>query len=83
MLAGYKDKRKKVMPAGLYFGRLMLRTQAPGTQVNVLCLAIDINGRRVDIRCPAAVGVALGVADILTELRRFTAKIALQFSLSP
>ena len=71
------------MPAVLGFNDLILCAQAPGAQVKVLCLAIDVHSRRVDIGRPAAVGMALGVADIMTELRRFTAKIALQFSLSP
>jgi hypothetical protein len=61
----------------------MLVAQAPGAQVEMFYLAVDINGSRVYIRRPAAVGMTLGMADIMTELRCFTAQIALQFSYSP
>ena len=69
MSADYTEKRKTRLPAGLYFNRLMLRAQAPGAKGKMLCLAIDVDSSRVDIRRPAAVGVALGVADITTILR--------------
>jgi hypothetical protein len=71
------------MSGRLGFSDLVLRAQAPRAQVKMLCLAIDIDSSRVDIGRPAAVGVAFGVADIMTELRCFPAYIALQFSLSP
>jgi len=51
------------------FGNLMMGTQAPGTQVEPFHLAVNHDGSRVDVRYPAAVGVALGVADVMTELR--------------
>jgi hypothetical protein len=51
----------------------MLCPQTSGAQVEVLCLTIDINSRRMNIRRPAAVGVTLGMADMMTELRCFAA----------
>ncbi len=47
----------------------MLRAQAPGAQVEPFRLSLDGDGGRVNIRQPAAVGVALGVADVMTKLR--------------
>ena len=47
--------------------------QASGAQVEPFWLAINRNSGRVNIRQPEAVGVALGVADVMTELRCFTA----------
>jgi hypothetical protein len=64
----------------LGFRSLMLGTQAPGAQVKVPSLAVDIDGRGVNIGRPAPVGVALGMADVMTEKRCFTAQIALQFT---
>jgi hypothetical protein len=61
----------------------MLITQAPGAQVEAFRFAVDVNGGRMYIGRPAAVGMTLGMADIMTELRCFTAQIALQFSWSP
>jgi len=61
------------MSGGLDFGRFILGAQAPGAQVKALHLAIDKNAGRVDIGCPAPVGMAFGVADIMTELRDFIA----------
>jgi hypothetical protein len=58
---------------GLDFTRLVLIAQAPGAQVEAFGLAIDVNGGGVYIRRPAAVGVTLGVANVMTELRCFTA----------
>ena len=55
------------------FGDLMLSAQASGAQVKPFWLAIDDDGSGVNIGHPAAVGVALGVADIMTKLRRFSA----------
>jgi hypothetical protein len=70
-------------PTGLDFGRLMLIAQAPGTEVETFGFTVDINGGRMYIRRPATVGVTLGMADIMPELRCFTAQITLQFSGSP
>ena len=50
------------------FGDLMLGTQAPGAKVKPLWLAVNHDGGWVDVRYPAAVGVVLGVADVMTEL---------------
>ena len=47
--------------------------QAPGAQVKAFWLSVNDNGSRVYIGYPAAVGVALGMADIMTELGRFPA----------
>jgi len=47
----------------------MLSTQAPGAQVKPFWLAIYNNGGGMNVGYPAAVGVALGVADIMTKLR--------------
>ena len=51
------------------FSDLMLATQASGAQVKPFRLAIDNYGGGLYIWYPAAVGVAFGVADIMTELR--------------
>jgi hypothetical protein len=64
----------------LGFDSFMLRAQAPGAQVEVPGLAVDIDGRGVNIGRPAPVGMALGMADVMTEKRCFTAQIALQFT---
>jgi hypothetical protein len=55
------------------FSNLMLVAQAPGAQVKPFWLTIYDDGSWVDIRHPAAVGVALGVTDVMTKLRRFPA----------
>ena len=60
----------------------VLGTQAPGAQVKALLLPVYSNSSRVYIGSPAPVGPALGVADIMTEKRRFTAQIAFQFRFS-
>ena len=51
------------------FSYLVLVAQAPGAQVKPFWLSIDNDGGGMDVGYPAAVGVALGVADIMTELR--------------
>jgi len=61
------------MSGGLDFGRFILGTQAPGAQVKVLRLAIDKNSGGMDIGGPTPVGMAFGVADIMTVLRYFAA----------
>jgi hypothetical protein len=50
------------------FRGLMLTAQAPGAKVKPFRLTIDNNSSRMNIGHPAAVGVALGVADIMAEL---------------
>ena len=57
----------------LGFNSLILSSQAPGTQVEPFCLAINNNFSGMDIRRKAAVGVPLGVTDIMTEHRCFPA----------
>ena len=51
----------------------MLSTQASGAQVEALWLAINNDSGRVNIRYPASVGMALGMANVMTELRCFSA----------
>jgi hypothetical protein len=51
----------------------MLRAQAPGTEVQPFGLAIDNYSGGMNIGHPAAVGVAFGMADIMTELGCFPA----------
>jgi len=67
-----------VLEEGLSFTGFILRAQAPGAQVEVPGFPFDIDGSGMDIGRPAPVGVALGVADIMAEKRRFTAYIAFQ-----
>jgi hypothetical protein len=47
----------------------MLVAQASGAQVKSFWLTIYNDGGGMDIGHPAAVGVAFGVADVMTELR--------------
>jgi len=60
-------------PAGLGFSGLVLRAQAAGAEVEVPGFAVDVDGGGVDIGDPAAVGMALGMADVLTEKRGLAA----------
>ncbi len=46
----------------------MLGTQASGAQVKSFWLTIYNNSRRVNIRHPAAISMAFGVAYAMTEL---------------
>ena len=46
----------------------MLTAQAPGAQVKAFLLTVNFDSGGMNIGHPAAVGVALGVADIMTEL---------------
>ena len=50
------------------FGDLVLVAQASGAQVEPFWLTIYNNGSRMDIGYPAAVSVAFGVANVMTEL---------------
>jgi hypothetical protein len=59
------------MSVELGFSHFILRAQAPGAKVKVLHLAIDEDSSGVNIGYPAPVGMAFGVADIMTELRYF------------
>lgn len=51
----------------------MLIAQASGAQVEALWLTIYHNSSRMNIRHPAAIGVALGMAHIMTKLSGFPA----------
>jgi hypothetical protein len=51
----------------------MLITQAPGAKVKAFGFSVNIDGGGVYIRRPATVGMTLGMADVMTELRRFAA----------
>jgi hypothetical protein len=46
----------------------MLGAQASGAQVKPFWLTIYNDGSRMNIGYPAAVGVAFGVANVMTEL---------------
>ena len=46
----------------------MLVAQASGAQVESFCFAIYSEGNRMDIRHPAPIGVAFGVANVVTKL---------------
>ena len=62
----------------LDFNHFVLSAQAPGTQFLTFWLTINNKGNRVNIGEPATVSVALGMADVMPELRRFTTQITLQ-----
>ena len=64
-------------------GRFVLRPQAARTQVEPLPLSCHqhIGGMNVGFR--PAISVTLGMADVLAELHRFPADIALQFLMTP
>jgi len=51
----------------------MLSTQAPGAQVELFFFAIYNDGGWMNIRHPATISMAFGVAYIMTELGRFAA----------
>jgi hypothetical protein len=51
----------------------MLIAQASGTQVKSFWLPVNGDSHRVNVRHPTTVGVAFGMAYIMTELWRFTA----------
>ncbi len=51
----------------------MLSTQAPGAQVEAFCPAVYGYLGGMDVGQPHPVGVAFGMADVMTELRRFSA----------
>ena len=55
------------------FSHFIPGAQAPGAQVKVFHLTIDEDSGGVNIGYPAPVGMAFGVADIMTELRYFIA----------
>jgi hypothetical protein len=58
---------------GLDISRFILGTQASGAQVKVFLLPVDKNGGGMNIGSPAPVGMAFGVAYVMTELRDFIA----------
>ena len=51
----------------------MLVAQAPGAQVKPFGLAIYIDSGGMNVGHPMAVGVALGMADVMPKLRCFPA----------
>ena len=64
------------------FSHFIMSAQASGAQVEVFGLAIDNDGGRVHVGYPGALGMALGVADIITGLRYFPAQITFQSQFS-
>jgi hypothetical protein len=57
----------------------ILRAQASGAEIETSGATVNLNGNRVNIRQPFALGMPFGMADVLSELRSFTAQITLQF----
>ena len=55
----------------------MLSTQATGTKVKPFLFTVYCYRNRMDIGHPAASGMTLGVADIITELRRLATHLTL------
>jgi len=51
----------------------MLGAQAPGAKVQPFRLTVYNNSGGVDVGYPAAVGMAFGMANIMTKLRCFSA----------
>jgi hypothetical protein len=64
------------------FGYLMLGAQAAGAEVEPFRLTVNGEGDGVNIGGPLSVGAALGVTYVMTELRCFSAYVALQFQVS-
>ena len=61
------------MSLGLCLSHLVLGAQASGAEVHPFRLAVYGDGDGVNIRYPAPVGVAFGVAYIMAEHRCFAA----------
>ena len=57
----------------LFSAHLVLGAQAARAQVEAFGLPVNDDGGGMNIRCPAAVGMPLGVADVMTEKRCFSA----------
>jgi hypothetical protein len=68
----------RAFPDDDLLGFFMLVADAARAKIKALLLTIEHNDRRMDIRLPTAVGMALGVTDGITELRGFPTNIALQ-----
>lgn len=60
-------------------GCFIIRTQAAGAQVESFGFAFDHDRGWMNIGHPAPLGMALGMADIISVERSLTADIALQF----
>ena len=60
----------------------MLGAQTSSAQVESLRLPIYNDSGWVNIRHPATVGVAFGVAHVMTELRGFSTQVTLQYLFS-
>ena len=54
---------------GFSFDHLVLGAKTPGAKINAFGLALNEDGGWVNIRYPAPVGMALGMTNIMTELR--------------
>ena len=55
----------------------VLCPETPGAKIKAFLLAVYNNIGRMNIWRPAVIGVPLGVAYIMTELRSLTAQVAL------
>ena len=60
----------------------MLSAETPRTKVKAFFLPVNRYGGGMYIWGPAPVGPALGVTDVMTKKRRFSAQIAFQFRIS-
>jgi hypothetical protein len=67
----------------LGFSCFILGTQAPCAEFKVLTFTVDEDSSGVNVSRPIPVGVAFGMADVMSVKRDFAANIALQFTLSP
>jgi hypothetical protein len=67
----------------LDFGCFILGAQAPGAEFEVFHFTVNHDAGGMDIGRPVAVGMALGMADVMTVKRGLAANIALQFPVSP
>jgi hypothetical protein len=65
--------RENEMSGRLSFGCFVLGAQASGAKVEVLHLAVNWDGGGVNVGRPVPVGMAFGMADIMTVLRYFAA----------
>ena len=61
-----------------FLGLFMLIPYTAGAEVKTFFLAVNHNDRRMDIRFPTPVSVALGMTDGVTELGGFPTNITLQ-----
>lgn len=64
---------------GLNFGYFIIGAEAAGAEVETNHLSTEHETGGMDVGSPIAVGVPLGMADVMTEHGSFPTKIALQF----